>query len=54
MKLGQLGIVQLYLKLLQNGNVEEQNLGASGLWILAFADENKTLIPKVHGCIEGM
>ncbi len=52
-RLGQLGAIQLYLKLLQSDSIEEQSLGTAGIWILAFSDENKYLISKVHGCMEG-
>ena len=53
-RMGQLGVIQLYLKLLQSDSVEEQSLGTAGIWILAFCDENRYLINKIHGCMEGM
>lgn len=49
----QLGAIPLYLQLLQSHNVEEQNLGAAGLWILAFKEENKMFIrnqPDIMQC----
>ena len=52
-RMGQLGVIQLYLKLLQSDSMEEQSLGTAGIWILAFCDENKHLINKIHGCMEG-
>ena len=51
--MGQLGVIQLYLKLLQSDSMEEQSLGTAGIWILAFCDENKHLISKINGCMEG-
>ena len=38
------GALALYFQLLRGENVEEQNLGVAGLWILSFNDENKYLI----------
>ncbi len=51
--MGQLGAIQLYLKLLQSDSLEEQSLGTAGIWILAFCDENRHLINNVQGCTQG-
>lgn len=52
-RMGRLGAFPLYLQMLQSNNLEEQNLATAGLWILAFNDENKQLLKRLPGCLEG-
>ena len=47
------GALPLYVKLLESTNMEEQNLGAAGIWILSFRDENKLSIQQEDGCVKG-
>ena len=48
-----LGAIPLYMKLLCSNNIDEQELGSSGIWILAFHDENKILLKQEPGCLQG-
>ena len=52
-RMGRLGALPLYIRLLQSDNIDEQNLGTAGLWILAFKDENKLLLKTEPGCLDG-
>lgn len=53
LRLGRLGALPLYVTLLRSSNVEEQSLAAAGLWILSFRHENKLLMKREPGCVEG-
>lgn len=53
LRLGRLGALPLYVTLLRSNNVEEQSLAAAGLWILSFRHENKLLMVREPGCVEG-
>lgn len=53
LRLGRLGALPLYVALLRSSNVEEQSLAAAGLWILSFRSENKLLMKRESGCVEG-
>ena len=52
-RIGTCGALSLYLKLLQEGNEEEQVLASGGLWILSFKDENKRILKEDPECMEG-
>ena len=52
-RMGRQGAFPLYLKLLQSHNIDEQNLGAAGLWILSFNDENKLILRQQPECLQG-
>ncbi len=52
-RMGKLGAFPLYLKLLQSENVEEQNLGAAGLWILSFNEANKRILKSDPDTLQG-
>lgn len=52
-RLCRLGAIPLYMKLLRSSNIDEQELGSNGIWILSFHDENKIMLKQEPECIQG-
>ena len=53
MKIVCAGALEYYVHLVHSDSLQEQVLSASGLWILAFHDENKLKISQQEGCMTG-
>ena len=52
-RIGRLGALSLYMKLLSSHDADEQGLAAAGLWILSFHDENKRRLRDLPDCLDG-
>jgi len=53
LRLGSLGAIDLYVRLLRDGNSEERGLAAAGLWILSFNAHNRQLMLDSADCLQG-
>jgi len=52
-RLGSLGAISLYVRLLRDGSSEERGLAAAGLWILSFSAHNRQLMLDLPDCLQG-
>lgn len=53
LRLGSLGAIELYVRLLRDGSCEERSLAAAGLWILSFNALNRQLMLDSPDCLQG-
>jgi len=52
-RLGSLGAINLYVRLLRDGSSDERGLAAAGLWILSFSAHNRQLMLDLPDCLQG-
>jgi len=52
-RLGSLGAISLYIRLLRDGSSDERGLAAAGLWILSFNAHNRQLMLDSPDCLQG-